>query len=137
MKWSELTREEKDKRNARVRAWTAKNKDKVSARNKRHREENRYTEFFLTGRIYNDQGSNSKVRGHQPPAYTLEEFREWFAVQSNKAKLWKAWEESGYDKWSAPSVDRLDQTKGYSFDNIELVDYKTNDARERQRKLER
>ena len=109
-------------------------KAKVAERNKRHRAENKHKEFYVTGEIYQNQKYNSKIRGHDKPKYTLKEFRDWFSIQPNKDQLWIAWIESRYDKWSKPSVDRLDISKGYSFDNIELVDFKTNDSRERKRK---
>jgi hypothetical protein len=40
--------------------------------------------------------------------------------------LYKNWVKSGYEKNFRPSVDRLDSTKGYSFDNIRLVTWKEN-----------
>ena len=36
------------------------------------------------------------------------------------------WEDNNYSRETSPSFDRLDNTKGYSFDNIQIVDWKTN-----------
>jgi hypothetical protein len=77
-------------------------------------------------RIYNSQKRSSKKRGHKPPAYTFDELANWIIHQPNFKKLWKAWKNSGYKKDLTLSVDRLDNSKGYSFDNIRLVSWYEN-----------
>ena len=76
--------------------------------------------------IYINQRSNAKGRGHAPPDYTKEELREWFWSQPNAEKLYYDWVISGYDKKSRPSVDRIDDYKGYSFCNIQLMTWNEN-----------
>ncbi len=41
-------------------------------------------------------------------------------------KLYDNWVHSNWDIWLRPSVDRLDNAKGYSFDNIRLVTWLDN-----------
>ena len=41
-------------------------------------------------------------------------------------KLHKAWVDSGYLKALAPSLDRIDNELGYSFENIELMTWQQN-----------
>jgi hypothetical protein len=87
----------------------------------------------LSGRlhkIYNNQKINSIRRGHSQPAYTFDELKDWFISQPNFKKLWKAWKNSGYKKDLTLSVDRLDESKGYSFDNIRLVTWRENNLKE-------
>jgi len=70
--------------------------------------------------IYKTQKANSKRRGHNPPEYTKEELKEWL-YKHNFKKLYDNWVKSGYQKKMKPSVDRLNDFKGYSFSNIRLV----------------
>lgn len=80
------------------------------------------------GVVYNSQVKNSKVRGHKPPAYTREEFIEMYKENPTYLELHSKWVESSYDKWNAPSFDRLDNSKGYSFDNLQIVTFKRNNS---------
>lgn len=75
--------------------------------------------------LYKAQRCNSKQRGHEPPAYTKQEFKEWLYANGFK-ELYDAWVASGYDKWLKPSCDRIDDYKGYSLDNIRLTTWKAN-----------
>lgn len=75
--------------------------------------------------LYKTQKMHSKRRGHEPPAYTKQEFKEWLYANGFK-ELYDAWVASGYDKWLKPSCDRIDDYKGYSLDNIRLTTWKAN-----------
>lgn len=75
--------------------------------------------------LYKTQRHHSKMRGHEPPAYTKQEFKEWLYANGFKEK-YDAWVDSGYDKWMKPSCDRIDDYKGYSLDNIRLTTWKEN-----------
>lgn len=81
-----------------------------------------------TGRmsfIYNTQKYNSRVRGHPAPAYTQHELTDW-AFKQGLQRLVTEWAAAGYPKDLAPSVDRLDDSKGYHLDNIRLVTWTEN-----------
>ena len=47
-------------------------------------------------------------------------------AQSQFAELYAAWKTAGYPKNKAPSVDRLDDNKGYTLDNIQLLTWEQN-----------
>jgi hypothetical protein len=98
----------------------------VAKRGKAHRHS---LKGFLR-KLYNNQKKRSKRRGHPQPAYTFDEFKNWFVRQPNFKFLWRQWRSSGYLKDLAPSVDRLDDSKGYSFDNIRLVTWQENNLKE-------
>jgi hypothetical protein len=76
--------------------------------------------------IYFTQVSSSKYRGHDLPKYSKECLVNWALSQDKFYDLYNEWVISGYPKEKTPSVDRLDDSKGYSFDNIQIVDWKTN-----------
>ena len=73
----------------------------------------------LLRRIYAQQKSNSKTRKHNPPTYNIDDFIEWALNLENFFSIYSAWWLSNYKKELRPSFDRLDNTKGYSFNNRE------------------
>jgi len=80
----------------------------------------------LIQEITRAQKCSSKRRGHNPPEYTNAELKTWILNQCNFATLYLAWVASGYKQHLNPSIDRLDNSKGYSFDNIRLVTWGEN-----------
>ncbi len=80
-------------------------------------------------RLFYHQVKNSKTRGHILPSYTKEELYTWITSQSAFSSLYQAWVDSNYTSDFKPSCDRLDNSKGYSFDNLELVTWKVNKER--------
>jgi hypothetical protein len=83
----------------------------------------------LCYRIFYDQCYSSKSRGHIPPLYTKEELTKWLISQPNFEALYNDWVDSNFTSDFRPSCDRLDNSKGYSFSNIELVTWKVNKER--------
>jgi len=76
--------------------------------------------------IYANQKERSELRGHQTPTYTKEEFISWLLSNQKYLRLYDNWVKSGYKKPLAPSCDRLDNYKGYSFENIRIVTWEEN-----------
>ena len=87
------------------------------------------TQIGLCYRMYYSQCRNSRIRGHEQPQYNRDTLAHWIHAQPNFEGLYKAWVESNYTSDLRPSCDRLDNSKGYSFDNIELVTWKENQLR--------
>ena len=75
--------------------------------------------------IYKTQKSNSKKRGHNPPHYTKEQLSEWLYKNGFK-KLYNEWVKSDFNIWKKPSIDRINDFYGYSFDNITLSTWRAN-----------
>lgn len=92
------------------------------------------TKSGLITRIYAHQKDKSRKRGHHQPLYTLHELRMWCFEREEFHRLFKEWEDSGHEKDLVPSVDRLDNSKGYSFDNIQIVTWAINNLLGRQKK---
>ena len=88
------------------------------------------TEDNLICDIYSKQLSHSKTRDMLPPSYNLNELRKWVYSNSNFKELYSTWVASGYEKDKRPSVDRLDNNLGYTFDNIQLVTWYENNNKQ-------
>jgi len=76
--------------------------------------------------IYADQKHNSRGRGHPMPSYSKKELKDWLYSQKKFHELYDKWKISGYDRWLKPSVDRLDDYKPYTLDNIRIVTWRDN-----------
>lgn len=72
----------------------------------------------LIARIYRDQVFSSKQRGHVLPAYSRQELRNWCYNNVDFDRLYLNWINSGYDTMKSPSIDRKDDYKPYTFDNL-------------------
>lgn len=69
---------------------------------------------------------NSVKRGHKAPDFNEQELLEWVTSQPHFNKLWDDYVASGYNRMKVPSLDRLDESIGYKFSNIELVTWEVN-----------
>ena len=87
--------------------------------------------------IYNSQKINSKNRGHVNPDYSLEDLKIWLFSQKLFHTLYLKWVDSGYEKDLKPSVDRLDDYKPYTMDNIQLVTWRENYRKAHKDKINR
>jgi len=69
---------------------------------------------------------SSRERGHEPPNFSREQFVSWAISQKNWEVLWVNYQQSSFDRMLRPSVDRLNNSIGYSFRNIRLVTWREN-----------
>lgn len=76
--------------------------------------------------IYKNQINSSLRREMVLPDYTNSQLYEWITSQPNFQELWDNYVKSGYDRWLSPSCDRLDDFLPYTFQNLRLVNWKTN-----------
>jgi hypothetical protein len=80
----------------------------------------------LLSTIYSMQKVRSETRGHPLPSYTKTEFDVWFLKQPNFYRIYRNWVYSRYDKDLKPSVDRIDNSKPYTLNNIQLMTWGEN-----------
>lgn len=76
--------------------------------------------------MYSAQRYCSKRRNLPMPEYKKNEFVKWILGQPAFMILYNNWVNSNYSRWQKPSVDRIDESKTYSFDNIRLVSWLDN-----------
>jgi len=75
--------------------------------------------------IYKSQILSSKKRGHEPPNYTKSQLKNWMYLNGFE-NLYLKWKESGYIKKEKPSIDRINDFKAYTLDNLVLTTWKQN-----------
>ena len=85
--------------------------------------------------LYSSQVKRSKKYGWNLPTYTRDELLDWVVNQPNYEQLFNDWKDSGFSRDSSLSVDRLDDYKPYSFDNIRLVTWEVNNQKGRADKV--
>jgi len=81
--------------------------------------------FTLT---YSHMKHSSKVRGHFYPKFTKQELREWVIEHYPKKFpfLFRRWRMLGCRREDKPSLDRIDDNKHYTPNNIRLTIWKLN-----------
>jgi len=77
-------------------------------------------------KIYSAQRRNSRYRGHLMPAYSLNKLRVWCLSKPKFIIIHSAWIDSNFERELAPSVDRLKDDEGYSFNNIQVMVWREN-----------
>lgn len=90
------------------------------------------TKIGVIGEIYNRQKANSKTRGHPQPEYTKKTLEEWVMAQDLYHDIFSKWCEYGYLKIMKPSIDRVDDFKHYTLDNIQLMTWGENKRKQTQ-----
>ena len=77
--------------------------------------------------IYDGQIHSSKYRKMNMPEYSFEELKDWVYSQIELFdSIYNNWVHSGYVKHTKPSIDRVDDYKGYRFDNIQIMTFEEN-----------
>ena len=79
----------------------------------------------VISRLYSRQKSNAKKRKMDMPSYTKKEFEEWL-LTTLFDELFNMWVDSNYDTKVKPSVNRIDDLRSYSLDNIEIITWGEN-----------
>ena len=55
----------------------------------------------------------------------------WAMDRDDFNKHFKLWVESGFDMQKSPSIDRIDVSKGYTFDNMQFISFAENSIKDR------
>lgn len=84
------------------------------------REKYRRSPDGLLRRMFARQKASSKQRDHQPPSYSFEELKQW-AYNNGFNRVYTNWKKNNFKKGLTPSIDRLNDNKPYTIDNLYRV----------------
>jgi len=83
----------------------------------------------LVSKMYANQKYRSKTKFNLELKYTKEEFRNWLLSNTYFYKLYNNWIKSNYNKDSTPSVDRDNNYKPYTLNNMSLMTWYDNNKK--------
>lgn len=90
----------------------------------------RYNNSYM-GRLtrsYCDMRARTREKGFDS-IVTREEFLKFAVNNVEYNRLYKQWEDSGYILKYCPTVDRIDNNKGYTLDNIQFLSLSANSTK--------
>lgn len=76
--------------------------------------------------MYHHQKTRNKQKGFGDIGYSLEWFHKTFLDDIKYKRLFDEWVASGYTKAKKPTIDRINNKKGYEKDNIQLLCWSDN-----------
>ena len=109
-------------------------KEKISARRKIYRENKKQEKETWFKKIYAAMKKRNRNKFGLELCFSLEEFQNWVSqnYQEEFHKMFSDYVKSGFDKAICPSIDRIDDYKGYSFDNMQLLTWEENNKKGRE-----
>lgn len=98
---------------------------------KKYRQDSKKTPEGWYGKIYRAMCSRNREKFGLELPFTKEEFINWIEENYYEkfVKLFKEYVDSDCDKYLCPSIDRIDDYKSYTFDNMQLMTWKENDIK--------
>jgi hypothetical protein len=89
----------------------------------------RRTKRGLIFKIYSTQKRTSIRRKYDLPNYTKYELLEWCMNNSEFHIIYNDWVKNNYINKLYPSIDRLDDYKSYTLDNIQITTWEKNNKK--------
>ncbi len=92
---------------------------------------------FYLGTCYSEMSRRVKTFDNKRPNYygknicIKEDFMIWFIDDFNFLTQYQLWRENNYQRKYAPSIDRIDNTKGYSLDNLRFISQAFNSIKDK------
>jgi len=94
-------------------------------------DKNAYYKTF-EGRIkkmYETARTRTNQRGYKGTFISLDDFLEFARNDRTYKKLYKQWEESGFDPRLTPTLDRISHKKGYVKNNLQFLTFHDNQVK--------
>ena len=89
----------------------------------------RHSKDGVIASIYSHQRNSSKRRKHPIPTYSKQELKDWLFSQKKFHLLYDNWKRLDFQSMYKPSVDRIDDSIGYTMANIQLMIWGENNAK--------
>lgn len=86
----------------------------------------RHTPKGVLTNMYHHQKARNKKNGFGEIGYSLKWFQDTFLNDEKYKRLFIEWEKGGYKKAQKPTIDRINNKKGYEKDNIHLLSWAEN-----------
>lgn len=98
--------------------------------NKKYRQEHKGELKYWITKVYGRMKRDNKGKFNLELPFSKEEFSIWIN-QTNILQLLEQYKISNFDKNKCPSIDRIDDYKSYTFDNIQLLTWEENNTKGR------
>lgn len=91
---------------------------------------------FYLGTCYSEMSRRVKTYDPLRPNYygkeicTKEQFFNRFLNDKSFLNLYKIWQESGFKRGDSPSIDRIDNKKDYTIDNMQFIKHTINTGKD-------
>lgn len=124
-------RKKRSRKNHEKKKDSLEEKQRRNEYSKQYRQDAKRTHEGWYSKIYRAMRTRNRKKFDLELPFTKDEFIKW--IEDNYydkfVKLFQDYVDSDCDKYLCPSIDRIDDYKSYTFDNMQLITWKENDIK--------